>query len=304
MTHSSVFGLSPLAHRLGLAEGEQQVAIAIALERIEPGIAGLAFRLHPLRLLEQRLRRRHLPRLMPGVGKRGAVAHALEGVAAPVGMLDRRLARGHRRRDLAQGELQLREVGGADRGLLPVLLLDAISSPARIGATASPSRPSARRRIGGLVQEPGAVGLGEIGGGMVEGRIEEGRHQPQIRAERAEFLDEIGLALADDAVMINLVQRLLPPPRLAAMVDRLEQRRHLGEAVGPVLVRQVLQMLIQPLMSGLPGFWPLGAQPRTEVLAHEGMRVQLVRCVVAFRRQKAKLAEFGEMLLPHRLADR
>ena len=51
-----------------------------------------------------------------------------------------------------------------------------------------------------------------------EGRIEEGRHQPQIRAERAEFPGEIELVLADDAVLINLVQRLLPPPRLAAMV--------------------------------------------------------------------------------------
>jgi len=86
-----------------------------------------------------------------------------------------------------------------------------------------------------VVQEPGAVAFGEIGGGMLEGRIEERRHQPQIRAESAKFLCEKELILADDAVMINLVQCLLPPAGLAAMVDGLEQWRHLGEAVGPML---------------------------------------------------------------------
>jgi len=70
---------------------------------------------------------------------------------------------------------------------------------------------------------------------MGKGRIEEGRHQPQTRAERAEFLGEKELALADDAVLIDLVQRLLPPARLAAMVDRLEQRRHRDKGAGAVL---------------------------------------------------------------------
>ena len=54
-------------------------------------------------------------------------------------------------------------------------------------------------------------------------------------------------------------------------------------------------MLIQPLMPRLPGFWPLGAQPRTAVLAHEGMRVQLVRVLVS---QKRSFFEAGQGALP------
>ncbi|MDH3660782.1 MAG: hypothetical protein OEU92_12295 [Alphaproteobacteria bacterium] len=184
--------------------------------------------------------------------------------------------------------------------MLPILLFDHQLQPCP-HRRHSPAEPAeGTEAIGGLVQEPGAGWFGEIGRGLLEGRIEEGRHQPQICAERAEFVDEVVFALADDALMIHLVQRRLPPSRLAAMVDRLKQRRHPGEAVRPVF-RLPLQMLVQTLMPRLPGILPPGSQPCPEMHAHQRMRVQHVRVVVAGLSKEAEIAQVDEQFLPYRI---
>ncbi len=51
----------PVADLGVAAEVEQQIAVSIALERIEPRVFGLPLRLQPLRLLKERFRPRALP---------------------------------------------------------------------------------------------------------------------------------------------------------------------------------------------------------------------------------------------------
>jgi len=87
------------------------------------------------------------------------------------------------------------------------------------------------------------------------------------------------------------------------MVDRLEQRCHVGEGVRPVL-RLFLQMLIQPLMPRLPGILPLDSQPRPKMLPHERMCIQLIWCVMARLGEQAEAAEMGEQFLPNHLRRR
>lgn len=77
----------------------------------------------------------------------------------------------------------------------------------------------------------------------------------------------------DYAIVTKLVQYLLQSPRLKAMVDRLEQRRHLIERVGPMLLRHDLQMLLKPKMARLPRLFAFVAELCSTVLTHERMRV-------------------------------
>ena len=88
------------------------------------------------------------------------------------------------------------------------------------------------------------------------------------------------------------------------MVDRLEQRRHLGEAVGMLLLRHGLQMLVQPKMPRLPRLFVPVPELRSAMLAHEGMGVQLVRVVMAGRRQQAKVTELVQQVAPTDLVKR
>ena len=145
----------PLAHLGGAALGEQQIAIVIALERIEPRVLGLPFRLERLGLLEQRLRARRLARLVQGIGPGGAADHALEGVPAPVGMVDARLAHRHRLGDIAERQMQLGEIAGAARGVLPVLLRDSALQPRPHRRHRLPQPPGSGRRCGGSLSTCG-----------------------------------------------------------------------------------------------------------------------------------------------------
>ena len=52
-------------------------------------------------------------------------------------------------------------------------------------------------------------------------------------------------------------------------------------------------MLKQPLMPRLPGIWPLGSQPRPEMLPHEWVRIQLVRRVMARFGKQAEIAQMA-----------
>jgi hypothetical protein len=110
----------PLAHLGGAAQGEQQIAIAIARDRIEPRVFGAPLRLDRLGLLEQRLRVRDFACLVQGVGPCGAVDHPFESIPAAVGMVDARLAHRHCLGNIAERKMQLGEIGGADSGIRPV----------------------------------------------------------------------------------------------------------------------------------------------------------------------------------------
>ena len=108
-------------HALGIAK--EQVAIPEAWQRVEERVLRLVLRLHRLGLAEEGEGVRPRARLMPGIGQRRALDHPLEGIAAAVGELDRLLRVPHRGGQLAQRQLQLAQIAGADGGLLPILLL-------------------------------------------------------------------------------------------------------------------------------------------------------------------------------------
>ncbi len=132
--------------RGALGGGEEQVAIPEASQRVEQRVVGLALGLHLLGLAEARLRLGPAARLVQGVGMGRAIAHPLKRIAAAVGVGHGLLGVPHRPGHLAQRQLQLAQVAGADGGLFPFSCLTRISSPARIGSRASVSRPKARRR--------------------------------------------------------------------------------------------------------------------------------------------------------------
>jgi hypothetical protein len=96
---------------------------------------------------------------------------------------------------------------------------------------------------------------------------------------------------------IDLLQRLLIPPGLAAVVHRLEQRRHLGERVGQRL-GAVAQMLVQPPLPRPPRLRFFRLQPLPEMLPHQRMRVELVWCVMALRCEQSKVTQLVEQAQP------
>ena len=133
--------------RGALGGGEEQVAIPEALQRVEQRVVGLALGLHLLGLAEARLRLGPAARLVQGVGVGRAHCHPLKRIAAAVGVGHGLLGVPHRPGHLAQRQLQLAQVAGADGGVLPILLLD-VASPAQ-PASARGLRSAGPRRAGG-----------------------------------------------------------------------------------------------------------------------------------------------------------
>ena len=217
------------------------------------------------------------------------MANALKGIAAAIGVVDALLGERDRLGHLAQRQLQLAQIAGARSGIIPILLSTARSSETRIGWTASSSRPSARRQKPACAQDERLIRLGDRRHGPLPRRIEEARQRRQIRTERAELLSDVELIATRDPRPIDLVERLLMPARLAAVEHRLEQRRHLLQRVGLVLLRQRLEVLVQPRVPRPPRLGMLLPQLRPEMLPHQRMRVHLVRRVAARRRDQPTL---------------
>ena len=125
---------------------------------------------------------------MQGRGQRRPVAHALEGIAALVGELDALPGLRQGLAQLAAGLEKLAEVGGADGGVLPVLLGDALlqAQPHQPRGLRQPAqRPEREARI---VQDTGLVRLAEPRREPLPGGIEEGREDGDLAAEGSELL--------------------------------------------------------------------------------------------------------------------
>jgi len=104
---------------------QQHVAILEALHRIQQRILGLALGLHLLCLAEAHLRLGPASRLVQGVGMGRSLGIPLKRIAATVGVRHGLLGVPHRPGHLAQRQLQLAQIAGADGGACPDLLLDA-----------------------------------------------------------------------------------------------------------------------------------------------------------------------------------
>ncbi len=123
LAHSTVWRRSSVRGSV-VALGQQQVAIAIALQGIEQRICGLPFFLPPLGVGEC-LRGRLAPASgMQGIGiGRTRASQYQKFIAAAVGMGDGLFRRRHGGGDLAGEQLGFTEVGRGDRGVTPVLLV-------------------------------------------------------------------------------------------------------------------------------------------------------------------------------------
>jgi hypothetical protein len=119
-------------HLTGPALGELQVAPAVALQRIEQRQVGLPLPLHGLGLGEAAGRLTPRPGLQQRVGVGGALAHALERLAAPIGVVDRLCAGGDGPSRASGGIIpepaeryqQLGEIGGVNCSSPPILFCD------------------------------------------------------------------------------------------------------------------------------------------------------------------------------------
>ena len=193
---------------------------------------GLPFRLERLGLLEQRLRARRLARLVQGIGQGGAVDRCA-GRRPRSGRHGRRSPRPsppprrhHRASDAARRDCWRR----SRRSSSPLRESSLQRHPHRRHRLPQP--PERAEIVGGLVQDERLIASVSVATGLSQG----GSNRPASAARSApnapSFLLAVELVAARDPRPIDLVQRLLMPPRLAAVMHRLEQRRHLGEGVG------------------------------------------------------------------------
>src|SRR5262245_1154099 len=96
-----------------------------------------------------------------------------------------------------------------------------------------------------VANHPGLVGWREVYGSLCPRSLKEIGQQRKFRSESAKFDHQIGLAATKDAIVVDAIKHLLMPPRLTAVVDRVEQRPHLLERVRAV--RRLLRVvLIKP----------------------------------------------------------
>ena len=252
---------------------EQEVAVPEAPDRVEQRIGRLPLLLHPLGFLE--LRGGFLPEAhrVQGRGQRRPADHALEGIAALVGKLDALPGLRQGLAELAAGLEKLAEVGGADGGVLPVLLSDAPLQrhPHQPRGLRQPAQRAERKAR--VVQDNGLVRLAEPRREPLPGGIEERREDGDLAAEGSELLSVEVLVLAPDALPPNLIERLLVLPRPAPMHHRRIERRHLLDRLGQRL-RLPLQVLIQPPVPLPPRLRLLPPELLPEVLAHQRVRVE------------------------------
>ena len=166
---------------------EQEVAVQEARERVEQRILRLPLLLHPLGFLE--LRGGFLPeaRRMQGRGQRRPVDQTFRGIAALVGKLDALPGLRQGLAQLAAGQDKLAEVGGGNRGVLPVLLRDVPLQCSASDPAASWSRPSARSAKPALLRTHGLVLRAEPRREPLPGGIEEGREDGDLAAEGPEL---------------------------------------------------------------------------------------------------------------------
>ena len=110
MAHSGLTG--PPLHLRVLSPAQQQIAVPVALERIEERELRLSLRLHRLGLAEGRARLLDVARLVQRVGQGCSDSHPQKGVAAPIGQLDALLSVADGLGHVAGRQGQLAEVVG------------------------------------------------------------------------------------------------------------------------------------------------------------------------------------------------
>ncbi len=150
-----------------------------------------------------------------------------------------------------------------------------ISNPARIGSSASVSRPKARRLESRFVEQPGLIGFGQRRGHPLPGLLEKAGHRAQIRAEGAEFLRAVEPIIPgspQDAIHIDFFARLLLQTRQAAVGHRLVEGLQAGQPVR-VVGHAGLEVLVEPPVAFAPGFGLALAQGLGQVLAHQRVGV-------------------------------
>ena len=155
-------GGDPRSPRGLFGGGQQPVAVAEALQRIEQVELRLHFLLHPFGLGEEGAGFGPLAGLVQGIRRRRAKPHSQERIAALVGVGDRLAGVGHGVRQPAQRQLQLAQVAGKPRRVFPVLLPFVILQPGthrlqRFGQAAEGTEAEC-----GLVQQPGLIGGGQV----------------------------------------------------------------------------------------------------------------------------------------------
>ena len=169
------------------ALGQQQVAIAIALQGIEQRIGGLPF-LPPLLDVGEQLG--GLLALAAGVQRVGvgrAGGNHPKLSAATVGMGDGSFRRRHRGGDLAGLQLGLAEIGGGDRRIEPALG-GLIHLQARALGRQRLGEPSLRAQPGGShAEHPGLVRRRQRGDRRRVGLVEEPGDRREVAADGAEL---------------------------------------------------------------------------------------------------------------------
>ena len=186
---------------------------------------------------------------MQGVRRRGAIDHSLERIAALVGVGDRLAGIGHGLRQPAQRHLQLAEVAGSDRRVLPVLLLN---PHLQAGSHAVRALRSGGRGHGGERRPRSAAKLCRLRRRFGETRLHGSSKNAATAARSAPIapsllraVKAIGPRAAQDAVDVYLLARLLLSPGEAAVDDGLVERLQAVERIGPVR-RRLAQVIEQP----------------------------------------------------------
>ena len=130
----------------------------------------------------------------------------------------------------------------------------------------------------------------------------QGRSKKPESADRSEpkapsFLSAEELVAPLDAPPVDLVERLLLPPRPAAVDHRGEERLHGLQRVGQIR-RLLLEVLVEAQVPGLPGFRPLLLELLLEEDPDQGMGVQGARLMGIGGQEEAVLPEVRERQLP------
>src|SRR5207244_4452225 len=118
--------------------------------------------------------------------------------------------------------------------------------------------------------------------------IEEARQRRQVRAKGPELLPAEVLLPPQDPPPVDLVQRLLLPPRPAAVEHSGVKRLHRLQRFGK-LRRRPLQVHVEPQVALLPRRGTLLLQLLLEIDSHQGMGVEGARLTGIGRQQETVL---------------
>ena len=134
---------------------------------------------------------------------------------------------------------------------------------------------------------------GETGGGLGPGAIEEARQRRQLRAEGPELPPTEVLVPPQNPPPVDLVHRLLLPPRPAAVDDGGVEGLHRFQGVGEVR-RCLAQVLVEAAVAFLPGGGAVALELFREAGAHQRVGVEGLRLPRIGRRQQAVVPQGGD----------